>query len=64
MVVSLLATRTFYRDRDQSLYLSLSVKGEGWGKGTDGGEDEETQKNESFEGSFEEKEYQTLVEEV
>jgi len=29
-----------------------------------GGEDEETQKNESFEGSLEEKECQTLIEEV
>ena len=34
------------------------------GEGTDGGEDEETEKNESFEGSLEEKECQTLIEEV
>jgi hypothetical protein len=39
-------------------------KEEGGGEGTDGGEDEETEKNESFEGSLEEKECQTLLEKV
>jgi hypothetical protein len=29
-------------------------KGEGWGEGTDGGEHEETEENQSFEGSLKE----------
>jgi hypothetical protein len=39
-------------------------KEEGGGEGTDGGEDEETEKNESFEGSLEEKKCQALLEKV
>jgi hypothetical protein len=34
------------------------------GEGTDGGEDEETEKNESFESSLEKKKCQTLLEKV
>jgi hypothetical protein len=29
-------------------------RGEGWGEGTDGGEDEEAEENQSFEGSLKE----------
>jgi hypothetical protein len=47
----------FFRTSAAFPYCDAVSRGEGWGEGKDGGEYEETEKNESLEGSLEKEKY-------